>query len=99
MPVIESVKRELRTAKRKQERNKAARSLSKSAIKKAEKTVASGEVEATEAVTAAISTLDKAAEKKILHRNNVARRKSRLMKKLNQAQKATKPAAEKKKSK
>ncbi len=38
-----------------------------------------------EAVTAAISALDKAAEKGILHRNNVARRKSRLMAKVNAA--------------
>ena len=96
MPVIESVKRELRTARRRQERNKSVRSLSKSALKKAEKTVASGEAESKEAVTAAISTLDKAAAKKILHRNNVARLKSRLMKKVNQAQAAAKPEAEKK---
>jgi len=40
---------------------------------------------AQEAARRAISTLDKAAEKGILHRNNVARRKSRLMRHLNQA--------------
>lgn len=96
MPVIESVKRELRTARRKQERNKTSRSLSKSAVKKAEKAVAASAAESAEEVKAAISTMDKTAAKKILHRNNVARRKSRLMKKLNQSQKATKPAAEKK---
>jgi small subunit ribosomal protein S20 len=96
LPVIESVKRELRTARRKQERNKSVRSLSKSALKKAEKTVESGGAEAKESVTAAISTLDRAAAKKILHRNNVARHKSRLMKKLNKAQAAAKPEAEKK---
>lgn len=38
-----------------------------------------------EAVTAAISALDKAAEKGIIHRNNAARRKSRLMAKVNEA--------------
>jgi small subunit ribosomal protein S20 len=37
------------------------------------------------AVTAAISALDKAAEKGILHPNNAARRKSRLMAKVNEA--------------
>jgi small subunit ribosomal protein S20 len=37
------------------------------------------------AVAAAISALDKAAEKGILHRNNAARRKSRLMAKVNAA--------------
>ena len=45
----------------------------------------SGEQGAQEAVVAAISSLDKAAEKKIIHPNNAARRKSRLMKKLNEA--------------
>ncbi len=38
-----------------------------------------------EAVTAAIAALDKAAEKGIIHRNNAARRKSRLMAKANAA--------------
>jgi small subunit ribosomal protein S20 len=38
-----------------------------------------------EAVTAAISALDKAAEKGIIHPNNAARRKSRLMTKVNAA--------------
>jgi len=37
------------------------------------------------AVVAAATALDKAAEKGVLHPNNAARRKSRLMKKLNQA--------------
>lgn len=38
-----------------------------------------------EAVAAAITALDKAAEKGIIHRNNAARRKSRLMAKANAA--------------
>lgn len=38
-----------------------------------------------EAVTAAISALDRAAEKGIIHPNNAARRKSRLMAKVNAA--------------
>jgi len=36
-------------------------------------------------VVAAISSLDKAAEKGVIHPNNAARRKSRLIKKLNEA--------------
>ena len=51
-----------------------------------------GELEAAqEAVLVAISSLDKAAEKGIIHPNNADRRKSRLMAKLNQAQ-ASAPA-------
>lgn len=44
-----------------------------------------GEGDGATAVTAAISALDKAAEKGILHPNNAARRKSRLMAKVNAA--------------
>jgi len=40
------------------------------------------------AVVAAISSLDRAAAKGVIHPNNAARRKSRLMKKLNKAQPA-----------
>jgi small subunit ribosomal protein S20 len=38
--------------------------------------------EAREATMVAVMALDKAAEKGILHKNNAARRKSRLMKRL-----------------
>jgi small subunit ribosomal protein S20 len=41
---------------------------------------------AVEATQLAISALDKAAEKGVIHKNNAARRKSRLMKKLNTLQ-------------
>ncbi len=68
-------------------RNKSVRSKVKTNITKAESFIFSGNLDAArEAVTTAIASLDKAAEKGILHQNNVARRKSRLMKKLNQAQ-------------
>ena len=41
---------------------------------------------AQEAVVTAIGYLDRAAEKGVIHPNNAARRKSRLVKKLNEAQ-------------
>jgi small subunit ribosomal protein S20 len=97
LPILESVKKELRTAERKQERNRSTRTLSKSAVKKAEKTIAGGDAEAAKKeTTAAISSLDKAAIKRVLHPKNAARHKSRLMKKLNKVQAAAKPEAEKK---
>jgi len=40
--------------------------------------------EAREAVQVAVGVLDKAAAKGIIHKNNAARRKSRLMQRLNQ---------------
>ena len=46
--------------------------------------MAQGESEAaTESVMRAIKALDKAAVKGVIHRNNAARRKSRLMARLN----------------
>jgi small subunit ribosomal protein S20 len=41
--------------------------------------------ESLEAVKTAIRALDKAVNKGVLHRNNAARRKSRLMKRYNRA--------------
>ena len=61
--------------------------MCKTNVTKAEKLIFSGELEAArEAVAAAVSSLDRAAEKGVIHPNNAARRKSRLLKKLNQAQ-------------
>ena len=86
MPVTKSAKKQVRVAERKQLRNKSIRSECKTNISKAEGLIFSGELEAAqEAVSAAIRSLDKAAEKGIIYPNNAARRKSRLMKKLNEA--------------
>ena len=87
MPVTKSAKKQVRVTERRRLRNRSIRSLVKTNITKAERLIFSGELEsARAAVVAAISSLDKAAEKGILHPNNAARRKSRLMKKLNEAQ-------------
>jgi len=57
-------------------------------VRKARTVIESGEVEdARQATLAAISALDKAAEKGILHKNNASRRKSRLMKHLAELEK------------
>jgi small subunit ribosomal protein S20 len=81
-----SAQKEARVAGRRQLRNKSIRSQCKTNIVKAEKLIFSGELElAREAVATALSFLDKAAEKGIIHPNNAARRKSRLMKKINEA--------------
>lgn len=53
-------------------------------IKKARESFAAGSIEeAALATRTAVSELDKAAEKGMIHKNNAARRKSRLMKQLN----------------
>ena len=59
-------------------------------MKKAEESVASGDLEkAAEDIKAAASTLDKAAGKGVIHPNNAARHKSRLEKRLNKAKAAS----------
>jgi small subunit ribosomal protein S20 len=85
-----SAQKQVRAAQRRRLRNKSVRSQAKTMVKKAEEFIFSGQVKQAEGeVKAAISSLDKAAEKGIIHPNNAARRKSRLMKKLNQAKAET----------
>jgi len=96
LPVRKSVQKRIRVAEKSRLRNKSIHSQAKTYITKAEKLIFSGELEAAQgAVATVISSLDKAAEKGVIHPNNAARRKSRLMKKLNKAQEssltATKP--------
>ena len=92
MPHTKSAQKQVRVAERRQLRNKSIHSLCKTNITKAEKLIFSGELElAKQAVVAALSSLDKAAEKGVIHPNNAARRKSRLMKKLNEAQTSSSP--------
>jgi small subunit ribosomal protein S20 len=67
-------------------RNRAATSTAKTYIHRAERQISGGDTEnAAATVKLAIRALDKAAEKGIIHKNNAARRKSRLMRKLNAA--------------
>jgi small subunit ribosomal protein S20 len=74
----------LRSSLERRSRNKSTRSKIKTHITKAEKFIETGEVDsATKAVRETIRTLDKAARKGVIHPNNAARRKSRLMRKLN----------------
>ena len=81
-----SAQKQVRVASRRQQRNKSVRSEIKTGITKAEKLIFTGELEeAQKAVGEAVSFLDKAANKQIIHANNAARRKARLLKKLNQA--------------
>ncbi len=87
-----SAQKAVRASGRRKVRNTSTRSQVKTDIARAEELIAAGDLEAAKgAVATAISALDKAAEKKVLHANSAARSKSRLLKKLNQA--AAKPAS------
>jgi small subunit ribosomal protein S20 len=84
LPKTKTAEKSARSAARKAERNKAIRSSTRTDVAKAEKLVTGKKSEdAQAAVVQAISSLDKAARKKVIHRNTAARKKSRLMKKLN----------------
>jgi small subunit ribosomal protein S20 len=62
------------------------RSATKTIVKNAEATIAAGDPEAARlAVRAALSKLDRAAKKGVVHANAAARRKSRLVLKYNAA--------------
>jgi small subunit ribosomal protein S20 len=63
-------------------RNKAARSEIKTRVKVAVGAVEAGAENAEESVRTAIKRIDKAATKGVIHKNQAARRKSRLMKRL-----------------
>jgi small subunit ribosomal protein S20 len=73
-----------RQAQRRRAVNRRTRSETKTLVQQAA-SVAIGRTDGdeAEAVAAAVSALDKAAEKGIIHPNNAARRKSRLMAKVN----------------
>jgi small subunit ribosomal protein S20 len=78
--------KQMRQNERRRMRNRRFQSAARTYIKKTRRLIAEGNLEEAQAVAQqAISTLDKAAVKGILHRNNVARRKARLMRQLNQA--------------
>jgi small subunit ribosomal protein S20 len=65
------------------------RTRTRTEIKKARMLIASGKLEdAEKALREAVSALDTAAEKGVIHKNNAARRKARLMAALNQAKAA-----------
>jgi small subunit ribosomal protein S20 len=69
------------------EYNKSFRTLARSRVAAARASIASSAKgpESAEAVKQAITALDRAASKGVIHRNNAARRKSRLMHRLNKA--------------
>jgi small subunit ribosomal protein S20 len=79
-----AAEKRIRVNEQKRLRNRPYRTAARTFVKKAETAIRSGDVEvAASAVGDAISTLDRVANKGIIHPNNAARRKSRLMAKFN----------------
>jgi len=86
MPNNASAAKRMRQEQKRRAHNRSIKSLVKTQITKARQAIASpvaGAEDAQAAVRAAVSELDRAAKKGVLHKKNAARRKSRLMKQLN----------------
>ena len=78
-----SAKKRIRQNVKRRMRNKYFRTRARTSIKTARQSIQSGDRDtAAQAVQQAISALDQAASKGIIHKNNAARRKSRLIKSL-----------------
>ncbi len=74
-----------RTSEQRRERNQAAKSRARTLVTRARRTIRTGEPTAEQELRAAVSALVSAASKGIIHRNNAARRKARLMRALAKA--------------
>ncbi len=86
-----SAKQRIRNSARKAQHNRLHRSRSRTAVKDVRASLAGKDITAAkEEIAVAISYLDKAAGKGVIHKNAAARRKSRLMKALNKAEAAKK---------
>ncbi len=84
MANIKSAKKRILVTETKAARNKAIRSEVKTSIKKVEAAVAANDKEAAKvALSVAISTIESAASKGVYHKNNAARKVSRVTKLVN----------------
>jgi len=76
----------IRKSRRRRQRNRVFHSRARTVVQKARRLIEAGQEEqAREAVRVAYGTLDKAAIKGVIHKNNAARRKARLARRFNQA--------------
>lgn len=86
MANTQSAIKRIRSSQRRREINQVHRSRARTYIKRTHTLIAAGRFEEAEvSALKAVSALDKAAQKGVIHRNNAARRKSRLLKGLSRA--------------
>ncbi|MBI3927277.1 MAG: 30S ribosomal protein S20 [Armatimonadetes bacterium] len=83
MANTKTAKKMIKVHERRRQRNQRVKSQVKTAIKKALQSVQESTGDATDEARAAMSMLDRAVAKGIVHKNRAARKKSRLFKKLN----------------
>ena len=85
MPNLRSSFKRVKVAEKKAAQNRPIRTKARTFVSRAEKSILTDTDTAQDAVVEAIVALDRAASQGVIHKNNAARRKSRLMKKLNGA--------------
>lgn len=83
MANIKSAIKRIKTSNRNRQRNKSVKSNLRTFIKKAEEIIKSKKEDALTFIKNAVSKIDRAAAKGIIHKKTASRRKSRLLKKYN----------------
>lgn len=83
MPNIKSAKKRVSIIEKKTLQNKRVKSELKTVLKKANAALTANDANKEDAVKLAVKKVDQACAKGILHKNNAARKKSALVKKLN----------------
>jgi len=86
MPNNAAAEKRMRQEQKRRAHNRSVKSQVRTAVTKARQAITGPAITgdaAQDAVRAAVSELDKAAKKGVIHKNNASRRKSRLMKQLN----------------
>ena len=85
MPAKKTGRQQVKRARR----NRSAKTVTRTLLGRANRSLETGDAESAQpAVALAIRTLDQAVRKGILHKNNAARRKSRMMAKLSRLEQA-----------
>jgi small subunit ribosomal protein S20 len=90
MPNISSAKKRMRAEQKRHAHNSMVKSAVRTRVTKARNAITASATapETEEAIRAALRSLDMAVSRGVIHRNNAARRKSRLMARLHTAQEA-----------
>ena len=89
-----AAKKYYRASQRRRMRNKPVRTRARTSVRDAIEVIAEGNwAEADAAVAVAVSALDRAAQKGVIHANNAARRKSRLLRRYHMARNPERVAA------
>jgi small subunit ribosomal protein S20 len=89
MANIKAAIKHIKTSEKRHQRNQAVKSAARTYVKKARTAIDQNPAEAQAEIQAAVAALDRAAKKGVIHPNNAARRKSRLMKRHDATTKAS----------